>query len=92
MTQSKNIQVLSKVVKIVKRPTARRLHSGNVCIYPNERDAIGPNDTAIIEVQDPHGEVVRTRTYKGTAFHEALETREKITKGGYKVKFVTIKC
>lgn len=89
-----NIEILSisKVVKIVKRPRVKNLHSGNVCIYPNELASVGLNDTVIIEVQDQDGEVVRSRTYKGKDFHSNLETREKRTKGGFNVKFTTIEC
>lgn len=93
MTYPKNVQIVSvsKVVKIVKQLTERVSSSGNVCIYPNERKAVDPNDIAIIEVQDSAGTVVGQRTYSGEAFHKSLRDKEKTTKSGYKIKLKVIK-
>lgn len=94
MTNSKNIEIVSvsKVVKIRKRPLVKNINSGNVCIYKHEREVVGPNDTAIIVVEDSKGNTLRERTYEGKAFHKALRTIEKITKSGDVVEFTVIRC
>lgn len=92
MTNSKNIEVVSQVIRITKRPRAKNLHSGYVCIYKNERELVGPNTTVVIAVEDAEGKVVRERTYDSKTFHKSLETFEKESKRGNSIKFTVIRC
>lgn len=85
-------QIVGKIVVLQKKHTAQVEKYGNVCITEAEIKSIQNEDIVTIEVRKKDGTLVGSRTYTGKAFHAALRTRERVTKGGTTIEFKVIKC
>jgi hypothetical protein len=78
--------ITPRTVALTKRPTARNLKNGSVCVYQDEVDAIAEFvecTTVVVDVFDSFGNHIISRTFSAQEFLLGLRPWRKTTGNGY---------